>query len=85
MEENEILWKRYELAVNTYLKYFDVAIRLNLFFYGITGAIVSYYFSKNANGNMIEHALILPIVFGIGFVALCLFANSALGVSKKEI
>jgi hypothetical protein len=60
-------------------------LKLNLFYYGITGALVSFYFAKSNNNTLIEYALILPIIFSIGIIALCVFASKTLNVSKKEI
>lgn len=85
MSDKELLWKRYELSISAYLKYLDFVLRLNLFYYGITGALVSFYFTKNGNNTLIEYSLILPIVFSIGIIALCVFASKTLKVSKEEI
>jgi hypothetical protein len=85
LNDKEQLWKRYELSINTYLKYLDFVLKLNLFYYGITGALVSFYFAKSNNNTLIEYALILPIIFSIGIIALCVFASKTLNVSKKEI
>jgi hypothetical protein len=85
MDQNELLWKRYELGVNTYTKYLDFALKLNFFYYSITGAMLSFYFAQEGNNTPLEHALLLPVIFGVGFVFLCFFSNSALKISKKEI
>ncbi|MCG9786826.1 hypothetical protein L1D61_06660 [Vibrio mediterranei] len=85
MDEKELLWKRYELNVNNYTKYLDFVLRLNLFYYGITGAIVSFYFSHNANGSVMEYSLLLPIFFSVGVFFLSIFGHGALKVSMKEI
>jgi len=85
VSDKELLWKRYELSISAYLKYLDFVLRLNLFYYGITGALVSFYFTKNGNNTLIEYSLILPIVFSIGIIALCVFASKTLKVSKEEI
>lgn len=85
MDNRELLWKRYELSVLNYTKYLDFVIRLNLFYYGITGAIVSFYFSKNANNELIEYSLMLPIIFSFGLFLLSVFGSKALVVAKEEI
>jgi len=39
------LWKQYEISVDLYKHYLKLAIEINVFYYAITGAIVSYYFA----------------------------------------
>lgn len=83
--DKELLWKRYELNVNTYLKYLDFVLKINLFYYGITGALLSFYFAKSGNNSVIEYSLVLPIIFSLGIIALCIFASKALRFSKEDI
>lgn len=85
MDDQDLLWKRYELSVSNYTKYLDFVLRLNLFYYGITGAIVSFYFSKSSNNEIIEYSLLLPIIFSFGLFLLGCFGSKALTVSKDEI
>ncbi len=62
MDERQLLWNRYSLHIEMYQKYLDTVLKLNLFYYGITGAIISFYFSNNANGLTTELALLLPLM-----------------------
>lgn len=45
MDDRELLWKQYQLNIELYRTYLDLALKLNLFYYAITGAIVSFYFA----------------------------------------
>ena len=60
-------------------------IKLNVFFYGITGAILSFYLSKDANGTNLEYVLFLPIFFGLGVAALSIYGDITLKYSKEDI
>lgn len=73
MDDRQLLWNRYEMHIDLYKKYLDVVLKANFFYYGITGAILSFYFSQNGNAGLIEYSLIMPILFGVGFVVIFTF------------
>jgi hypothetical protein len=73
------------MHIDLYKKYLDLVLKINLFYYGITGALLSFYFSQNGNGSLIEYSLIMPILFGIGFSVIFIFAVITLGVSMEDI
>lgn len=68
--DRDILMKQYHLLVDSYLKYLDYTLKFTFFSYAVTGAILSYYLSKPAEGFM-KYALAFPIlvnlVFGVSF------------------
>lgn len=83
MDSNSIEWKDFELSVELHKSYLDFLIKLNLFHYAITGAILSFHFSKESPTVSI-FALILPIVLSIslgGFFLYC--SNLALNLRKN--
>lgn len=63
----------------------DVVLKINLFYYGITGALLSFYFSQNGNNSLIEYSLIMPILFGIGFSIIFIFGVITLAISMEDI
>lgn len=60
MNENSINWKNLEMNVDLYKSYLDLVIKLNLFHYAVTGAILSFHFSKESPTVSIL-GLFLPI------------------------
>jgi hypothetical protein len=78
-------WNRYALHIDLYKFYFDLIIKINIFYYGITGAILSFYLSKEANNTQLEYILFLPIIFGLSIIALCIFGDRSLLYSKADI
>ena len=40
--DKDILWKQFSLYVDLYKFYMDITMKVNLFYYGITGAILSF-------------------------------------------
>lgn len=85
MEDKQLLWNRYSLHIDLYQKYLEVAIKLNLFYYGITGAIMSFYFTQKANNSTTELVLVLPILFSAALFIFFLFASRSYAVSKTDI
>ena len=64
MDINSIEWKDFEQSVKLHKSYLDFAIKLNLFHYAITGAILSFHFTKDIPSVSV-FALILPIVLSL--------------------
>ena len=85
MEEKELLWRRYSLHVDLYKFYFDLVVKLNMLYYGITGALISYYFTSNSNGTIAELSLMFPFLMGLGLVLFFLFGNKTLKVSLDDV
>lgn len=72
MEKNDILLKDYEICVELFKYYLSISIQLNLFYYAITGAILSFHFTQE-NVNISIIALLLPILLSLGFGILFLY------------
>ena len=49
-ENIDLLWKQFALNVDVYKFYLDLVIKINVFHYAITGAIISYYFQHKTDG-----------------------------------
>jgi amino acid transporter len=64
MNNRELLWKQYELNVDLYKSYLDLAIKMNIFYYAITGAILSFYFA-HPDENLVKWSLALPLIMSI--------------------
>jgi len=64
----EFLWKRYEHDVLLHRSYLDLIIKLNLFYYAVTGAILSFYFVKREDEiDYLVFSLLLPISMSASF------------------
>jgi len=64
MDDRELLWHQYQMNVDLYKGYLDLVVKINVFYYDITGAIVSFYFS-NASEPLIKWSLLLPLLMSI--------------------
>lgn len=64
MEDNSLQWKDFEMSVELHKFYVDFIVKLNLFYYAITGAILSFHFSKDSPEVSVI-ALLLPIALSL--------------------
>lgn len=44
--EREILWRDYALSADLYKFYLDLVVKVNVFYYAITGGIASFCFAQ---------------------------------------
>lgn len=71
LDDDELLWRQYNLLSELYKFYLELLINSSLLIYGITGGIVAYTFS-NAGTPVIKWSLILPLLFCMASGFLCL-------------
>lgn len=82
--EREILWRQYALHVDLYKFYLDLSVKINVFYYAVTGAIVAYYFQHRTDG-VTRYALLLPIAFSFALGGLFFYGAGLLGVTRDEL
>ena len=82
--DREVLWKQYALHVDLYKFYLDLAIKVNVFYYAITGAILTYYFQHSTDG-VARFALLLPIAFSLAIGGMFFYGATLLGVVRREL
>lgn len=83
-ENKELLWKQYQLNVDLYKHYLDLVVKFNLFYYAVTGAILSFYFSK-PEIPMLKYSLLFPILLSVGFGGFFFYGARLVGVVRREL
>ena len=73
MTEPEIKWNDFKMSVDLHRSYLDLAVNLNMFYYAITGAILSFHFT-NASIELSKYALYLPLLLSIGLAIFFLWS-----------
>ncbi|MBX9877586.1 MAG: hypothetical protein K2Y22_03935 [Candidatus Obscuribacterales bacterium] len=63
--DRQILWERYKLLSSEVVDYLKIVIQFTIFFYGITGAIMSFVLSRPEAADL-KIAFLLPAIMGIG-------------------
>ena len=70
----DMLLKRYETEIDLYKFYLDIAVKGSLFAFGLTGALLSYYFTNYEENKLLVWSLLLPIILNAGFCVLFFFS-----------
>ena len=84
MERPELLWRQFELHVGLYKHYLELTFKMNVAYYAITGAIVSYVLAHHADG-MSRAGLFIPVVLGVGLVLLFFYGAMMLRYTREEM
>jgi hypothetical protein len=72
--DREILWRDYLLSADIYKHSMDITVKVSMFSYGITGAIVAFCFAQKPLGGA-KLGLLLPVVMCLGLALV--FGTSA--------
>jgi hypothetical protein len=83
-DNTELLWKQYALHIDLYKHYLDQIQKFSVFYYAITGAILSFYFSK-PDIAMVRYALLLPLLMSLTFGLLFSFSAYLLQITREDI
>lgn len=84
MDDRELLWKQYSQNVDLYKFYMDLVIKINVFYYAVTGAILSYYFSHLEVAN-IRFSLLLPILMSVAFAGFFVYGAVLMRALRQEV
>jgi hypothetical protein len=63
--DREIHWRDYSLNADLYKFYLELAVKVTVAYYAITGAIVSYCVAKRPPADYTRWALLLPLVMSL--------------------
>ncbi len=83
MDQREIFWRQYQLNIETYRGYLELVLKINGFYYAVTGAIVSYYFAHRSE-ELMKPSLLLPLLMSIALAAFFILGAFAAQVTRKE-
>jgi len=61
-------WKEYELHINLYRYYLDIGLKVTVFFFLVTGAILGFYLQHP--GWMMRLSLVFPFLMCLAFVGI---------------
>ena len=66
-------WLEYDHHIKLYQYYLDIALKANMFFYGITGGILAFIYKDVDKGSKFTLALLLPILMSFSFAVVFLY------------
>lgn len=76
--DTELLLKEFEFHIDLVKHYLDLVIKFNVFYYAVTGALLSYYFTNSKSENLVRWSLVLPILLSFFFGILFISASRAI-------
>ncbi len=82
--DKDTLWKQYSLYVDLYKFYMELTVKINLFYYGITGAILSFYFTHPTT-PFVTLALGLPILMSVVLAAIFFYGASLMPILRHDL
>ncbi len=83
-DPSDLLWKQYEVFVDLFKFYLDTALKCNIWYYTLTGAILTYYFKNENENTHLKYSLILPVILGIGLGVIFLLGSvQAVDLKRK--
>ena len=84
MKDKELLWKQYNLYVELYKHYLELIIKFSVFYYAVTGAILSFYFSKE-DVSVIKYSLLFPFFMSLGFGVFFIYSARLVHVVRDDL
>lgn len=83
MDDRELLWRQYQLNVDLYKGYLDLVVKMNVFYYAVTGAILSYYFANQ--NDLTQLSLALPLLMSLALGTFFVIGAWLARVPREEI
>jgi hypothetical protein len=68
----ELLWRQYSLHTELYKFYIDAVIKINVFYYAVTGAILAFYL-KSPSTPLLRFSLALPMALSFAIAVLFIY------------
>ncbi len=84
MDSSELLWRQYQQNVDLYKFYMDLTVKFNVFFYAVTGAIVSFALAQHSGNELIRFSLLLPLVMSLCFAGFFVYGGVLMRVLRRE-
>ncbi|MCW9027880.1 MAG: hypothetical protein OQJ80_03020 [Kangiella sp.] len=72
------------MNVDLYKSYLDLVVKINAFYYLVTGAILSFYFT-NSTLPLVKWSLLFPLIMSLALSALFIIGASLAKVSRNDV
>lgn len=82
-DETDLLLKQLDVVLDFYKFFFDWVLKLDIFYYTTTGAIVSFYLAKQ-RPELLRYSLLLPITLSIFLFVLFVSGQHGLKLTAEE-
>ncbi len=80
----ELLWRQYSQNVELFKFYMDLVVKLNVFYYAVTGAIASFYFT-HTDVQSAKYGLLLPLIMSLALALFFVYGIVLNNVVRNDI
>ena len=84
MDASELLWRQYSQSIDLYKFYMELVVKFNVFYYAVTGAILSFFFAHPGIGDA-KYALLLPIIMSVAFASFFIYGAVLMRVTRADV
>ena len=82
----EVLLAEYKVAMDLYKHYLEMTLKFNGFYYAVTGAVLSFYFSNAANVGVPRYILLVfPVIMSLGFGGFFLWVAGLVKHTRMQV
>jgi hypothetical protein len=74
-------WKHYQIHADIYMNHLELVLKLNLFYYAITGAILSFYMSN----RLPRLILVFPFLMSVGIAVFAFYGLVLVRRMQREL
>ncbi len=83
MDREELHWRQYQQNIELFKFYMDLVIKFNVFYYAVTGAIISFFFANSPLPN-IKYSLLFPILYSSAFAGFFIYGANLMKILRDE-
>lgn len=81
----EDLWKHYQIQTDLYRHYLELALKFNVYYYALAGAIASFCLSRPSPAGPTRYALLFPAFLGLDLAVVCIYGAVLNGNARDEL
>ena len=74
MTKRELLWKKYELDSKRYQFHLELIVKIEIAYFGITGAIIAFTLSRDTTFVYAPWAIAVSVIVGVALALIYFFA-----------
>jgi len=83
-QDRDHLWREFELHVSLHRHHLDLVLRFNIFYYAITGAILSFVLTRKGV-PFARHALLFPVLMSLVYALFFVYAAILSSITREHV
>lgn len=85
--DNDKLWKEFNIHIDLYKHHLALVLKFNIFYYAVTGGLLSFYFSKLAPNtiNTLKWSLLFPVIMSVLYAVFFSYGAYLQSITRKAM